>query len=323
VICEFETSMKRKATKLGSEVVSKKVARPNPLEFFDPHFHIWDVSKHHDINILGGPAEKYPQFTWDHMEKEFKDVKEVVLVGGTWLECICTPDKVVKEAEWARENLPDTVVLAPRVDLSQSKEYCKETLEAMVKRQGQKVVGIRHILNFEPTWPLTPENHILSDIWKENFKLLEEFNLSFDCQANPHQLKDCAEFFKLNQKVPVIVNHFGTLKSATDEAEVEQWREGMKLLNELPHVYMKISMLPYLDENWDKEESPVKGLVKEVIDIFGVQRCMFASNYPVDLLTFDTQRLVDGFLYLCDDFSHEDKEWLFSKTAKEAYRLNN
>jgi predicted TIM-barrel fold metal-dependent hydrolase len=64
------------------------------------------------------------------------------------------------------------------------------------------------------------------------------------------------------------------------------WRKGMAALAALPHVHVKISGLDYIRHGWavDPEaKAVVKGLVREVVHMFGAGRCMFASNFPVDL----------------------------------------
>ena len=48
-----------------------------------------------------------------------------------------------------------------------------------------------------------------------------------------------------------------------------------------PHTYLKISMLCYTDPKWDENPQFVD-VVKGLIKLFGVDRCCFASNYPVD-----------------------------------------
>jgi predicted TIM-barrel fold metal-dependent hydrolase len=84
---------------------------------------------------------------------------------------------------------------------------------------------------------------------------------------------------------------------------------------------MKISMLAYTDPEW--ETNPlIKDTVLRVIDLFGVDRCQFASNLPVEnLWGWDAKRIYAGFLGLVDNqFSHEDQQKLFADNAKKVYK---
>jgi len=293
---------------------------PTTLDFFDPHFHIWSVeSELISLSVIGGPAEKYPEYRWNHLEEAFASVPEVNLVGGAFLECIVEQKDHVRESEWARSLLPPSVVLCPRVDFSQDAAVAREQLEAMCSMPEGQVVGIRHIINYEPTWPRVPENFLINDTWKENYKLLEEFNLLFELSCNPHQLVDAANFVAQHENIPVVVEHFGCLKDITNEEEMTHWQTGMEALAALPHTYLQISMLPYTDPQWHTSEGKLTGLVTDMLNLWGCHRCFFASNFPVDLLTTTPQELVTGFLQLCADRTREEKEQLFSKTAMGIY----
>ena len=77
--------------------------------------------------------------------------------------------------------------------------------------------------------------------------------------------------------IPVILNHLGCLKLTgkpeEDEAATSLWRQGMTALAAAgSHVFVKISMLSYIDKAWDTPASPVPGLVHEILQLFGSQR---------------------------------------------------
>ena len=58
----------------------------------------------------------------------------------------------------------------------------------------------------------------------------------------------CLFWFKESTpNIKVIVNHLGTLKDVNNEVEMRQWREGMIAWSKLPNIYVKISMLCYID----------------------------------------------------------------------------
>merc|ERR1711920_810463 len=103
------------------------------------------------------------------------------------------------------------------------------------------------------------------------------------------------------------------------------WREGMAKLAALPHVCVKLSMLPYMLQDWQDDpvrEGTVRELILEVISLFGVNRCMFASNYPVDKVSgTDFKRMYSAYIDWTKDFTEEDQRALFHDTAARFYKL--
>ena len=111
-----------------------------------------------------------------------------------------------------------------------------------------------------------------------------------------------------------------------DEPTLTIWRKGMNKLASLPHIHVKLSMLGYSIPNWNKDpkkEEYAKKIVLEVIDLFGVERCMFASNWPVDKGDgwSSLGELYQKYLGWVDHFSEEEKDYLFWRTANQFYRL--
>ena len=183
------------------------------------------------------------------------------------------------------------------------------------------VCGIRQILNHEPSWPRNSRLGNLLDLhnWQQGFSTLAEAGYSFDLQCNPHQYKKAAEIFQRNPKIPVILNHLGTPKR-DDLLEGQKYWEGLQALANLDQVSIKLSMLTYPNKHWH-QDSLIKETVNKVIDLFGVQRCIFASNYPVEKLEgWDTQSMYQEFQKLVDHRSQEEQEALFALNAMRIYR---
>ena len=74
-----------------------------------------------------------------------------------------------------------------------------------------------------------------------------------------------------------------------------------------------------LDHVWI-EERP-RTIVLEVTDIFGINRCMFASNFPVDKLYSGHATLFEAFSLINANFSTMERERLFSRNAESLYSL--
>tara|TARA_B110000495_G_scaffold112151_1_gene97012 strand:+ start:18 stop:833 length:816 start_codon:yes stop_codon:yes gene_type:complete len=185
------------------------------------------------------------------------------------------------------------------------------------------VRGIRQILNFEPPWPRNKQQGdlLLDPKWQKGYAELKNFSMTWDLQINPNQFHDAARVIEKNPETPVIIDHLGTptLNDITEKKE-DYWN-GLKALSEMDNVFMKISMLSYIDPEWDSNPF-IKDTVLQVIDLFGVERCQFASNLPVEnLWGWDAKRIFSGFLGIVENqFSYEDQQKLFADNARKVYR---
>ena len=116
------------------------------------------------------------------------------------------------------------------------------------------------------------------------------------------------------------------------EAIFGQWKEDTSKLAECSNVYAKLGGLamPVNGWKWHKRDLPVSSdelvstheeYYKHTIEIFGVDRCMFESNFPVDKQSISYHVLWNAFKKMTKDFSEEDKNSLFFQTAKDFYSL--
>jgi predicted TIM-barrel fold metal-dependent hydrolase len=118
--------------------------------------------------------------------------------------------------------------------------------------------------------------------------------------------------------IPLIVNHTGMPRDR-DPAGLEVWRQGMRQLAERPNVSVKVSGLGMSEPNWTADS--IRPLVLETIDIFGTDRSMFASNFPVDRAFSSFDVLYDAFKSITAGFSDSERRALFHDNAERIYRI--
>jgi len=318
-----------------------------PITIFDSHFHIWDIRPdvgYADPETLFSPdGTEHPglyniadlERQWQILPKEFQHQ------GGIFLEAIscCFKKKTgpelgpicVQEAAWVAADLltsPTKVhyYLVPSASLEDQnvKSYLTELAT------NPNVRGIRQVLNVAPSWPRNGENG-LGDLleneqWKAGYAKLAEFGFSFDMQLNPNQFQKGAALAKAHPTIPVIINHLGTPTAAdlTDNDGQVYWEGMMALASAGKHVSIKISMLCYVDVEWDQYPL-VAAAVLRIIKLFGSERCFFASNYPVELLpdkgAWTPDKLYPAFLKLVKGtLSDVQVRGLFDENVRRVYR---
>lgn len=196
-----------------------------------------------------------------------------------------------------------------------------------------------------------PEGTMLQPSFVEGLHWLAEHDYTFDLgidfrSGGVWQIREaCTLLQQLAQNAPqlrIIVNHFckPNFRVSVDEVNLNEdfavWKESMKLLASYPNAYIKLSgffsELPLQDED---TPTPIKELLKQVkpwvdvvFSVFGPQRIMFGSDWPVcsaaGLGRRAWQHWVDLVALILDEraLGSEDRLRVWSGTAVEAYRIN-
>ena len=84
-------------------------------------------------------------------------------------------------------------------------------------------------------------------------------------------------------------------------------------------MVVKVSGFGISKDGWKSEE--VRSRCLETMETFGIERCMFASNFPVDGWIMDYDTLWNGFKELTADLSEDERGALFHDTASRVYRI--
>jgi predicted TIM-barrel fold metal-dependent hydrolase len=104
-----------------------------------------------------------------------------------------------------------------------------------------------------------------------------------------------------------------------DAAGIEGWKRGMRQLAACPNIAVKLCGYGMVDTIWTVDS--IRPFVLQPIEWFGLERSMFASNFPVDRLMASYDRLWDAYRDISAGFSSAEKELLFAKNAERVYRI--
>ena len=188
--------------------------------------------------------------------------------------------------------------------------------------ENANVRGIRHILNWhaDPRRTYTPANLLDDDAFARGYALLAKYNLSFDLQIYPGQMKQAAALAAKHPDVPVILNHMGMpILDQHVDTGLTEWREGLAALAALPHAAVKISGMGFVDRQWTIES--VRPLILQTIETFGPNACAFASDFPTDKLFNTYGQALDAYDDITKDFSDDERDALFAGTAERIYKI--
>ncbi len=284
-----------------------------PTRVVDAHVHIWDPARSDWYPYLahppaGGAGEASRMFrrfdvgTYRAESARWNVEKFVNVAAATGVHSI--EEAIELDARADAEGGPDVVIggLPPTDSVAEAIELLDRQMAAYRFR------GVR---------PMGPLDRPVPD--PEVLHALQERGLVFELMTHPDQLQSGAERLAGFDGLTVVVEHTGWPRSNTDE-ERALWTRGIEALAGLgENVVCKLSGLAMPLQSMDID---VLGpWLERAIEAFGVDRCMFASNFPVDAMygTFDD--LYTTFSTVAEGLDGSSREKLFAANAERVYRF--
>jgi len=203
--------------------------------------------------------------------------------------------------------------------------------------------GIRHAAGWDASSDVRnshskPTEHLLADKdFRAGFAELGKRGLSFDCWLYHTQIADVTALARAHPEVPIVLDHFGGPLGVGPyegkRAEIfKQWQKDVSELAQCPNVFAKLGGLVMAVNGFgfNRAETPptsdelvaaTRNWYDHAIEVFGPERCMFESNFPVDKVSCSYQVLWNSFKKIAAGASASEKARLFHDTAAEFYRL--
>jgi predicted TIM-barrel fold metal-dependent hydrolase len=154
--------------------------------------------------------------------------------------------------------------------------------------------------------------------WRAGYRHLAESGLHFELQTPWWHLVDALELARDFPGTLIILNHLG-LPADRSAAGLAAWREAMARLSAAANIRVKLSGCCVPGQRWTPElQAPV---ILPTIALFGAERCMVASNFPVDGLLASYDEIMDGMRAITAHLPLADRQGIFHGTAAETYRI--
>ncbi len=294
--------------------------------FIDAHQHFWDLGRNpypwlQDAEPLSFRYGDYSALKRNYLPADFaRDTDGFAPTKTVHIEAEWHRESPVDETKWltalgAATGRPSACVAHAALD--------RGDVEAVLAAHASYALvrGIRHkpVTSAARSDARRGQRGSMDDErWRRGFALLERHGLSFDLQApwwNLDQAADLARDFPATQ---VIVNHTG-LPSDRSAEGLAGWRSALERVAQRSNVAIKISGLGQREAPWTQESNVP--IIRDTITIFGADRCMFASNFPVDSLVASYETILATFLAAIADRSPDERRMLLHDTAARIYRL--
>jgi predicted TIM-barrel fold metal-dependent hydrolase len=218
-----------------------------------------------------------------------------------------------------------------------------EVLDAHRHASPLRFKGVRHGVARDPNFPngivLRPAapNMLAEPNFRAGMSTLAKSGLSFDAMLYHCQIKELSNAAEAVPDLPIVLDHFGCIigvgpYEGREKETFNEWAKDIKLLAKSPNVSIKLGGMGMIicGAKYHERAVPPSSLqlaqdwrpfVETCIEAFGVDRCMFESNFPVDKAMFSYAVLWNAFKRLTHGASEQEKSKLLCTNALNFYKL--
>ena len=330
------------------DLTTEETLEPD-LKICDPHHHLWEFR---DDCVSS-------RYLMDEIQADVRSGHNIV--STVFIECgtmyrASTPDELrpVGETEFANGIAAmsasglygKTRIAAGLVGQAELRlgPDVGRVLDAHIAAGGGRFRGVRRQANWDASEEIkngrfVDKPHIyMEEKFREGFAELAKRNLSFEGWCFFNQISELADLARAFPDTTIILNHFGGPLGIGPHAGkrkeyFSQWKEDVAELAKCNNVHAKLGGINMAINGlgWEHGDRPpsseelmqaTRGYYEHAIEHFGVERCMFESNFPVDKVSCSYNVLWNSFKRLTVSYSDAEKTSLYHDTATRVYRLD-
>ena len=292
----------------------QKVDKP---EFVDAHVHFYDMQHpeliyaHWQPDVvhpsLGTLPRKLSERNW--LAEDFIELtRDANVTKAVHVQAAIGSADPVKETEWLQEAADRTGFPQAIVAYADLRD---PNVEATLERHCQ-FDNMRGIRDF------SYGDYLVEPDFHRGYALLEKHGLVASIAAQWQDMEKLAALATKFPNIPIVIDHAGVPSERTAEY-FEDWKRGMSAAAKADNVICKISGLGMGDNDWTVDS--IRPYVMQCIEAFGVERSLFATNWPVDSLFSDYDAIVSAYDEITAGFSEGERRALFSGNAEGVYGI--
>lgn len=308
------------------------------------------IDAHH--HLFGMPGKHYDNADFLH------DIKQHNVVATVFMQCKTNYKsdgepvfRSIGEIEFARQQRIESLERGSKTDICAAivghfnlslGDAVAPVLEAGIVAGGGLLRGVRNIVAWHDGMRISTSSPLhagrLADAnFRRGFGHLSRMGLSFDTWLVHPQIPELCDLAHEYPDTVIVLNHLGgPLRIGPylgkDDEVFRTWRTNLAELATCPNVYIKLGGfgMPLLGFEFHRQPKPptslqiadaIRPYTDACIDLFGAQRCMFESNFPVDKGSFSYTTLWNAFKRLTVGAGQYEIASLFSWTAANVYKL--
>ncbi len=310
------------------KTISAKISNaPQAVTLIDAHHHLWDLAMARHPWLGDHPEAGFFLGDYSAIKRNYLPADYLKDCSGhnvlATIHCEAEWDRTdqVGETRWlsaiqARHGFPNAIV---------AHAWFHTPNAAEILRQQAAFPSVRGIRS-KPVTVAGPNEKLTGgpgsmrdDKWLEGLSRLGHYGLSFDLRVPFWHLAEAAKVAAQFPAIPMVLNHTGFPWDRSVEG-LRAWRAAMEIIARQPNMHLKISEFGLQDQAWDYDSN--RAIVRDALAIFGVERCMFATNFPVAGLRISYDGLVRAVARMVSDLPAPDRDALFWRNAARFYRID-
>jgi len=303
--------------------------QPPAPPFLDCHHHLWEPRNgtHPWLEPGGEIPFRYGDYTairTPYLPEDYaRDCAGFDVVGHVTMEGEWNPAHPTGETHW----------MAPV--FGQHRRYLAHVARAFLAEDDVDAVLAEHAsypfvrgIRQKPTTASQPDQISLAapgsmsdPKWRRGYVKLHDHGLHFELQAPWWHVEELLDLIAFAPDVPVVINHM-FMPGTREPDVVAAWKDAIVMAASAPRTVIKISGMGIAGRPWCVDDH--RALIAHAVETFGPERCMVASNFPVDRLCGDFATIIGGYAQILRDIGLSDGEQaaLFRDTALRVYRID-
>jgi predicted TIM-barrel fold metal-dependent hydrolase len=315
------------------------------ISIIDPHHHLWERSGNRYLlddylaDVNSGHHVVASVFEECHSMYRASGPEEMRSVGET--EFVAGVAAMSESGTYGPTRVAAGIV--GNADLMLG-ERVEPVLEAHIQAGGGRFRGVRHSAGWDAdaiignSASVTGPHVYMSSDFRSGLARLSALGLSLDAWLYHPQLADIIDLARSAPEASIVMCHvggplgYGPYAGKGDEV-LATWKARITELAQCPNVTMKLGGMTMRLAAFDYGTLPAplpsaevaaywRPYMETCIELFGADRCMFESNYPVEKMGISWVTLWNAFKHIAAGASRSEKRALFSGTAQRVYRLD-
>ena len=172
--------------------------------------------------------------------------------------------------------------------------------------------------NFKGVRDFSYGDYLVDDDFRRGFSLLGKYGLISSVAAQWQDMEKLADLARTYPYITIVLDHAGCPDERSSEY-FNNWRTGIAVVADVENIICKISGLGMGDNSWTVDT--IRPYVKSCIELFGCERSLFATNWPIDSLWSSYGEVVEAYRQITAGFTPVERDDVFAGNAERIYGI--